>query len=120
MHSDNIASNYDCTPLLSSDNNGDFGTSQTAPADNRSWFRRMFNTTPLFERSLSTIRSTGLFQESRNSDQSSSDSDCQWNNSCSQQYGANGGYAYNRVCSTEKMDVSGHSTKGIRIYWRIM
>uniref|UniRef100_A0A0R3RHB7 Uncharacterized protein n=1 Tax=Elaeophora elaphi TaxID=1147741 RepID=A0A0R3RHB7_9BILA len=80
----------------------------------------MFNTTPLFERSLSTIRSTGLFQESRDSGHSSSDSDCRWNNCCNQRYGANGGYAYDRVGSTKKMDVSEQSAKGIRIYWRVM
>uniref|UniRef100_A0A1I8ESB2 Uncharacterized protein n=1 Tax=Wuchereria bancrofti TaxID=6293 RepID=A0A1I8ESB2_WUCBA len=63
MHS-NTASNYDCTPLLPNDNNAESGTNQAASTSNRSWLRRMINTTPFLEKSLSTIRSTGLFQES--------------------------------------------------------
>ncbi|KAK6104459.1 Uncharacterized protein BM_BM9814 [Brugia malayi] len=120
MHS-NTTNNYDCTPLLSNDNNGESGTSQAASTSNRSWLRRVISTTSLFEKSLSTIRSTGLFQESRDNGQLDKVSGYQWNDSCcQQQYGANGGYASNRVCSTRKVDVSEHSAKGIRIYWRVM
>ncbi|CAG9539046.1 unnamed protein product [Cercopithifilaria johnstoni] len=111
MHSNDIANNYDCTPLLPSNKNTKSGIDQITPPNNRNWLRRLFNATPLLEKTLSAIRSSG---------QSGNNSNCQWKNSCGQQYGANGGYACDKVCSTVKMDISEHSTKVIRIYWRVM
>ncbi|KAL3995290.1 hypothetical protein ACH3XW_25210 [Acanthocheilonema viteae] len=108
MHSNNITNNYDSIPLLSSTDNN---RKSNISLNSKSWLKRMFNTTPFFERNLSTIRSTG---------KSGNDSNCQWNNSFGEQYGANGGYAYDRMDSTEKMDVSEHPTRSIRIYWRVM
>ncbi|VDM91757.1 unnamed protein product [Onchocerca ochengi] len=76
MYSNSTANNYDCTPLLTSGKDGESDTNHIDPAiDNKSWFRRVFDGTPLLEKS-----------------QSGSDSDCQCNNCCGQQYGANGGY----------------------------
>ncbi|EJW76517.1 hypothetical protein WUBG_12572, partial [Wuchereria bancrofti] len=81
--------------LLPNDNNAESGTNQAASTSNRSWLRRMINTTPFLEKSLSTIRSTGLFQESHDNGQLDKVSSYQWNDSYyQQQYGANGGYAY--------------------------
>ncbi|KAM3718606.1 ATP-dependent RNA helicase [Dirofilaria immitis] len=100
MHSNNITNNYDCTPLLTNDDGRESSADQSNSANSRSWFKRIFNSMPLFEKS-----------------RSSSDSDCQWNNSHGQQYGANGGSAYNRA---EKIDTSDHSTKSVRIYWRVI
>ncbi|KAM3718607.1 hypothetical protein ACO02O_10564 [Dirofilaria immitis] len=93
MHSNNITNNYDCTPLLTNDDGRESSADQSNSANSRSWFKRIFNS------------------------RSSSDSDCQWNNSHGQQYGANGGSAYNRA---EKIDTSDHSTKSVRIYWRVI
>uniref|UniRef100_A0A0R3QJT5 Secreted protein n=1 Tax=Brugia timori TaxID=42155 RepID=A0A0R3QJT5_9BILA len=49
-----------CCPMITTGN-----PAQAASTSNRSWLRRVISTTSLFEKSLSTIRSTGLFQESR-------------------------------------------------------
>ncbi|VDM12080.1 unnamed protein product, partial [Wuchereria bancrofti] len=85
--------------LLPNDNNAESGTNQAASTSNRSWLRRMINTTPFLEKSLSTIRSTGQLDKV---------SSYQWNDSYyQQQYGANGGYAYKDYHSKNTLSKQG-------------